>query len=308
MTESIRYLHVIMAVFDRLGLAVIYALALTSLWLAPTLSLSEGRRRFRLFAVAMLIILLTAGIDLVLRTAALADVGLRETWPYIFRVLDHSDYGHFWHWRIDLWWLLLLVALWIYATDWSNKAALFILFAVLATFLFESATSHAGENGLWTLANLVNTIHLASTAIWGGAVIVYALLVLPDLLRKRDTGRTRAAALRLSSLATAALALVILSGIFNTWRQLEHLADLWTSEYGQVLMIKLGLVAIMMAIGAMNRFRWVPRVVAHADEPGDAGKVPLQNFHQVLRVDSLVFILIIIAASLLGTISPPGHG
>jgi len=307
MDDSIRYLHVITAVFDRLGLAAIYALALATLWLAPTTSLSEGTRRFRLVAVAMLIILLTAGIDLVLRTAALADVGLQETWPYIFRVLDHSDYGHFWQWRIDLWWLLVLVALWIYATDWSNRAAMLMLIVVLITFLFESATSHAGENGLWSLANLVNTVHLASMAIWGGAVIVYALFVLPELLRKRDVRRIRTTVLRLSSLATVALVLVILSGLFNTWRQLEQPSDLWTSEYGRILLIKLGLVAIMMTIGALNRFRWVPRVVEHADAPGNAGTAALQRFQQVLRIDSLVFVLIIIAASVLGTTSPPGH-
>lgn len=308
MEDSASFLHIATAVFDRLGLAVIYALALTSLWLSPTVSLSEGARRFRLLGPALLIVMLTAGTDLLLRTAALADVGLQETWPYIFRVLDHSDYGQFWQWRIDLWWLLLLVTLWIYATDWSNRAAMIILFAVLATFLFESATSHAGENGIWTLANLVNTVHLASTTIWGGAVIVYALLVVPELLRNRDARRTRLAVRRLSSLATVALVLVILSGIYNTWRQLEQPADLWTSEYGRILLAKLGLVAIMMAIGAMNRFRWVPRVVEHANDPGNAGTVPLQQFHQVLRIDSAVFILIIIAASLLGTTSPPGHG
>lgn len=307
MDDSVRYLHVVTAVFDRLGLAIIFALALTSLWLSPPLSRSEGIRLLRLFGLTLLIILLTASIDLVLRTASLADVGLQETGPYIFRVLEHSDYGKFWQWRIGLWSILLLVSVWIYARDWSNWTATIILFAVVTTFLFESVTSHAGENGLWTLANLVNTVHLVSTAIWGGAVIIYALLVLPELLRNRDAGRTSVAVLRLSSLATMALLFVILSGVFNTWRQLEHPADLWTSNYGRVLLLKLGLVAIMMAIGAMNRFRWVPRVVDHADTSSNNDTTPLQHFQKILRIDSLVFLLILIAASYLGTMSPPGH-
>lgn len=302
------YLHVITAVCDRLGLAVIYALALAALWLSPTRSLSEGTRRYRLFVFALLVILTTAGLDLLLRTAALADVGLGEAWSYLFRVLEHSDYGHFWHWRIDLWWLLLLTALWIYATDWGNKVAWLMLFAVLVTQLLESATSHAGENGMWTLANLVNTVHLASTAIWGGAVIVYALLVVPELLHNHDSHRTRDTVLRLSTLASVALVLVILSGLFNTWRQLQQPADLWTTSYGQVLLVKLALVAVMMAIGAMNRFRWVPRIADQTRAPGQAGTASLRFFHQVLRIDSMVFVLIIIAASVLGITSPPGHG
>jgi len=58
----------------------------------------------------------------------------------------------------------------------------------------------------------------------------------------------------------------------------------------------------------MNRFRWVPRVVEQADAPGNDGTKSLQHFQQVLRIDSLVFVLIIIAASLLATTSPPEHG
>jgi putative copper resistance protein D len=308
MSETAFQLHVFTAVFDRLGLAIIYALAVTAIWLSPSTTLSEGARRLRLFTSVLVIILITACLDLILRTAALADVGLQDTWPYIFRVLDDSDYGYFWQWRIGMWWLMVLAALWIFATDWSRRAALIILLATMATALFESATSHAGENGLWTLANVVNTVHLVSTLIWGGTVIVYAVRVLPDLRRHREGRQTGTAVERLSSVAGVALALVLLSGVFNTWRQLQHFSDLWTSEYGRILLIKLALVGVMMAIGTLNRFRWVPRVVDSAAQPGGTSTAPLQFFHRVLRVDAVVFITIIIAASILGATSPPGHG
>jgi len=307
MSESVTLLHVITAVFDRLGLAIIYALALTAIWLSPSISLSEGTRRFRLFTLTLLTILITAGIDLIIRTAALADVGLQETWPYIFRVLDHSNYGYFWQWRIDMWWLILILALWVFVTDWSKRAALFIFLTAVMMALFESVTSHAGEDGLWSAANLINTVHLISTLVWGGAVIVYALLVVPDLRRRNEGRQTSMAVLRLSSLATVALALVLLSGLFNTWRQLEQVSDLWSTEYGQALLIKLCLVAVMMGIGAMNRFRWVPQLVDCTTRTGNKDQASAQLFQRILRIDSLVFILILIAASILGTISPPGH-
>jgi len=127
--------------------------------------------------------------------------------------------------------------------------------------------------------------------------------VLPELRRQGWPAQTAAVATRLSTLATSALALVVLSGVYNSWRQLGKLSDLWTTEYGWLLLLKLGLVALMMIIGALNRFRMVPRIAA---VHGDVARVS-QPFLQILHLDSVIFTTVLVVAVVLGMQMPPAH-
>lgn len=292
---------------DRLALALVTTLAVASLWLAPSASPAEAVRRTWLLAAAGLVMLAATVIELLLRTAVMADVAPVQAWEFIPRVLGHSDYGLYWQWRLGAWGVMLLAWLWIWRRGWSAGAATLLLGVALATALLVSVTSHAGEAGLWSLANLMNSLHLLSTALWGGAILLYALLVLPELRRQAQWPRIGERAMRLSTLAGLALALVLVTGVYNAWRQLGGLSDLWTSTYGWTLSIKLTLVALMMTVGALNRFRWVPRLVAATRQNPASAAASARHFLLVLHIDALVFLTVLISAVVLGTLPPPVH-
>ncbi len=300
-------IQILVTVFDRLALAIILALALASVWLRPTLSLSDDARRTRIFSTALLILIIAAGIELLIRTAVMADVNLQQAWPYIFRVIDNSNYGNFWTWRLYIWCLMLLTALWVFLTTWSRRMALLLFIAAIATTQLQSVTGHAGEDGLWSAANLINSLHLISISIWGGSVILYAIHVLPVLRRQQKAQLTAQSAHNLSIVAGLALGVVIITGSYNTWHQLKQLTDLWTTDYGQLLIIKLSLVCITMIIGAINKFYWVPKIISHASAAKQSDNNLERQFQRILLGDSLVFIIIIIVATILGTTPPPSH-
>ena len=296
------------AVLDHLAQALILVLSVATLWLAPPVSRSDSDRRGRLLVTMVVIMAFCAGIDLLLRTAVMADVDPGQAWGFIPRVLAHSDYGFYWLWRAGIWLLLLAVAFRIIACGWSRLTAALLLIASLATMLLVSVTSHAGEDGLWSVINLVNWLHLVSISLWGGAVVTYALIVMSELRKQADPEQMAVTAERLSTLATAALVVVMLSGIFNSWQQMNTFSQLWSTDYGRVLVIKLVLVAIMMCIGALNRFHWVPKLAASCREAGLQWGASSSRLLQVLRVDSAVFLVILIVAVILGGQSPPAHG
>jgi len=300
-------LSLISTTLDHLSQALILALAVAAVWLAPPLSPSDAQRRGRLLLVLMVMILLCGCIDLLLRTAVMADVEPGEAWDFVPRVLAHSDYGFYWQWRTAAWIVLLLVSLWVVSRGWDNGSVWLLVIAALAIMLLVSVTHHAGEDGLWSVANLVNWLHLAGISIWGGAVVTCAMVVMPELRRYADAQQTAITAQRLSALATAALAVVLLSGIFNSWRQVDEFSQLWTTVYGRVLSIKLALVGIMMVIGALNRFLWVPEVIARRHAAEERWSTPSQRLFLALRVDSLIFIAVMITAVVLGSQSPPAH-
>jgi putative copper export protein len=64
-----------------------------------------------------------------------------------------------------------------------------------------------------------------------------------------------------SPIALASAAIVLVSGVFASWVHLEHLSALWQTTYGQVLLVKLLLVAITVSIGAYNFRRVQPRLM-----------------------------------------------
>lgn len=294
---------------DRAALALVVGTAATWLYLLPAGSSTGARAPLPQLALAVGLLALTGAADLLVRTAALADVGLGAAWPYLGRALTHSDYGGFWQLRALAWAGLLGFTLFI---GWGGpvRAALWGIAAGAVTMLFTaSATGHAGDAGALSLPNLVNVLHVTAACLWGGGVLVYAARVLPALRRPDIPPLTLAlTATRLSTLAGAALAAVLATGAYNTWRQLPDWPSLWESGYGRVLLIKLTAVGVMMGIGAWNRFRTVPAIETWARGPGPAAKGdPARRFLRVLRVDAVVFLLVLAGAALLGMQTPPGH-
>jgi len=277
------------------------------MWLAPAESSADVIQRRYLLLTALIISALSAIIDLIFRSAALADVPPLETMEFIPKVLDQSDFGFFWLLRAVTWLAMASILAWIWFGGRGIFPCVVLLTGTLVTALLISGTSHAGDNGIWTVENLINWLHLLGIAAWGGAVLLYAFVILPGLTQQTNPLQIAATVSRLSSLATGALGVVIITGVFNSWRQLGEISNLWNSDYGQMLLIKLALVSIMMTIGALNRFYFVPQIELWHKDKNRQGTKPVQIFHRLLRVDSIVFITILIAAVILGMQSPPSH-
>jgi copper transport protein len=107
------------------------------------------------------------------------------------------------------------------------------------------------------LVVVVDGLHLVAGATWLGG-LVGLVLTIPVL-----TGRSDATAVlvsRFSTSAAAVLALLVLTGALLAWRIVGSWRALFTSGYGQLLLVKIALVAMAVAIASYNRFRLVPRV------------------------------------------------
>ena len=72
----------------------------------------------------------------------------------------------------------------------------------------------------------------------------------------------RTAFLRFSRLATVLVAVLLSAGIYLSVLRLPHLHDLWSTGYGRVLLVKLGLVGIALAWGGLHKLVALPAVIA----------------------------------------------
>ncbi len=103
----------------------------------------------------------------------------------------------------------------------------------------------------------VQWVHLVAVGTWVGG-LAWLLLA----LRRGELGRDPALARRFSTVAGAALAAVVVTGTLRAVDQVGAWGRLLDTSFGLTLLVKLGLVAALVALGARSRFRHVAAVAA----------------------------------------------
>lgn len=124
----------------------------------------------------------------------------------------------------------------------------------------------AGIAGTWALAEHASTgiqpgiampvdvLHLLAVAAWLGGLtaLLVALYRTPDI--------TTAAVRRFSRIAFVSVLVLTATGIYQSWRQVGSWSALTGTGYGQLLLVKVGLVAVLVGVAWISR-RWTARLV-----------------------------------------------
>ncbi|MFE9092664.1 copper resistance CopC/CopD family protein [Streptomyces sp. NPDC007264] len=112
---------------------------------------------------------------------------------------------------------------------------------------------HASTGIQAGLAMPVDVLHLLAVAAWLGGLA--ALLV--SLYRAPSI--ERAAVRRFSRVAFASVVTLVSTGVYQAWRQLGSWSALTGTTYGQLLIAKVGLVAVLVGLAWVSR-RWTVRL------------------------------------------------
>lgn len=179
------------------------------------------------------------------------------------------------------------------------------LFVPLAFIALEPALSgHPSTQSPVALLFPANVLHVVAMAVWVGG-LASLVLILPAATRElepADRSRLIAATLaRFSPIALLCVAVVLLSGIGQAYAYVRHPDNLFDTAYGRAVLIKLVLlVALLIPLGAYNRYRSVPRlerIAAGGEAPGRAGLL----VRRTLRGEvALVLVVLAVTAALAG--------
>ncbi|MEU9353357.1 copper resistance protein CopC [Streptomyces griseoloalbus] len=126
-------------------------------------------------------------------------------------------------------------------------------------------SEHASQGLQPGIAMPVDVVHLLAVAAWLGGLttLVVALYRAPA-----DTPVDRDAVQRFSRLAFGSVVTLVVTGIYQSWRQLGSWSAFTDTWYGQLLLVKIGLVVVLVGIASVSR-RWTSRL-AEAAVPADA--------------------------------------
>jgi len=181
--------------------------------------------------------------------------------------------------------------------SWLLDRTVFLVPALVLSLLLVGGLSLSGHDAVdpgssWR-TEAADWVHIGAASLWvGGLATMVGLLWwgAPEL--------RRVAFRRFSQLATVLIVLVLGAGVYLSLVRLPHLSDLWSQRYGQVLLVKIGLVCFALLWGAFHHF--VVRPALDRADHGFLGRVG-----RSLAGESLVGVSVLLAAAVLVDSRPP---
>ncbi len=183
--------------------------------------------------------------------------------------------------------MLALLTLWALALAGRKSLALFFGVACL---LISGAVGHsAGIDPQWAVP--AKMVHLLSGSVWLGGFL-WLLWTF-----RRDVTAFRIEARRVSGAALIAIIGVFASGVAQTYLFLNSPWDLVHSSYGRLVLAKMAGLLLLVAYGAQNRFRMIPRL--------DDARVGKRLSRSVAQEITIMTIVILIGGFLVYLPTPP---
>ncbi|MBH0091327.1 copper resistance D family protein [Pseudoalteromonas sp. SCQQ13] len=185
---------------------------------------------------------------------------------------------------------LFAVCTWRPHSNSANVANFVItLFALIILTYSFTLTGHSAEKSL--LIKSILTLHLIAIASWIGSL--WPLYKSCQLLSLNTIKHLME---RFGQLAIIIIAVLLISGITLLWQYLNSFSVLFTSNYGQLIMLKLLLVSAMLLLGAWHKLRLVPQIT--------------QQHHVVtlkrsISVEMLIAVCVLLTTSVFTTLVGP---
>lgn len=172
-----------------------------------------------------------------------------------------------------------------------------------------AATGHAGATeGIAGLVHLAaDATHLVASAAWMGGVVSLTLLIAVARRTKPQAwpSLVQDATGRFSNLGILSVSALLVTGIVNGLFLVGSLHALLVTKYGQLLLLKIALFAVILAFAAVNRFWLTPRLagVPNGGRGLDAVRRLTRNCIAEIAFGLSIFAIV----GVLGTIHPAIH-
>ncbi len=210
-------------------------------------------------------------------------------------VLTETRFGLMWVSRLGLALSLGALMLWP-ATRLLQLAAAGCLLVLLA-FIGHAGASSEDTGNLQLGADI---LHLLAAGAWLGGLPALALMLYQAQRNKSDASNAAAAAAirRFSAIGIVAVGTLLATGAINSWYLLSGPHDLIATDYGRLILLKIGRFAAMIGIAAVNRFHLTPQLAVPA-----AMRALQRNSAAEIGLGLCVFLFV----DALGTMEPPVH-
>ena len=215
------------------------------------------RRLFRLAFWSLIAALLSALLWFWLEVASMSELSLKNalSTPAWRAVLFETQFGRVWQLRLGLIAAAFVLVASALAQVKARRALVVVLWLVSVVLLISLTwISHAAAATVHPFGVLGDMLHLCAAGLWIGGLVPLTIF-LARVRASFSSGETVVRVVhRFSTLSLCCVSVLVVSGISNSWLLVGSIHALFTTPYGRLLLVKLTLFAILIGIGARNRF------------------------------------------------------
>ena len=294
-----------------LGGGAIFGAAIANPALRPNSGLSShviAEKQLNWLLLAALAVAISSGfLWLCILAAQLSQNSLSEAIGEgtVWSVLSDTQFGRVSELRFVFGMILAVILIRAVIVQARLSNPLFLVLALIgAAFVAALAwCGHAGAGlgfrGKMQVGN--DVVHLVTSAMWVGGLIPLLLFIRPGLQVTFDE-RLRLVR-QFSHVATLAVLLLAATGVVNTWFMTNGFQGIFTTTYGNLILVKIALFVIMLGFATANRFWLTPRLSFSNTRKPNAPRVLC-----LFTTAELVLGLSVIAVvGILGQLEPAGH-
>jgi len=154
-----------------------------------------------------------------------------------------------------------------------------------------------------------DVVHLLAAGTWLGALPLLAVILIRAAHRQSPAlDRTAVRTIqRFSPIGVACVGALIVTGWINAGYLVATWAALFGTMYGQLLLLKLALFALMLAFAARNRFILTPRLEEAVHGRDDASRAEMRYIARNAWIESILAVVIVVIVGALGITVPGAH-
>ena len=273
------------------------------------------RRRLGWLAWASLVLAIGSGAAWLVAVAAGMSgkpLGIPLCQDVVPVVLTHTRFGEDWLLRVAL---AGLVGCCLLARQGLRRAARAIGWAALLVAALMLASLAWAGHGAATpgppgdLHLAADILHLLAAGLWLGT-LPPLILLLSEARRTGDAtwiAVARTATRRYSRLAVASVMALLAGGVINTWFLAGTVPALVGTEYGRLLLAKIGLFIVMLMFAAVNLLRLTPRLAESTSRTRNVVRRTVARLQSNARIEAALGLGVLAIVGALGTLPPGLH-
>jgi copper transport protein len=156
--------------------------------------------------------------------------------------------------------------------------------AALALLPLPTLAGHSLDRGRPLLEPVADVLHVAAASVWLGGLVALGLALASEGDRVSNLRR-------FSNVALVSVGVLAATGLVRALAELRTVGQLWSTGYGRLLIVKTILLALLVSIGWLNRYRLVPRL-------------SVEGLRRNVAVELILFTALVAAVALLTDLRP----
>jgi putative copper resistance protein D len=229
-----------------------------------------------------------------LQVGSFAEEGISGMWNADYaKILWNSGVGKSYKFQLLGWCLVIstIIMMWIKPIYCHLFAALGMIFVFIIAISF-TLTGHTAEAPIWVRGALA--LHVVAAMWWMGS-----LYPLRSACNTLGGSNLQSLMVEFGKQAMFLVGLLVIAGGIISYHLEGSFSNLLDTDHGNLLLLKLGTVAVILSIAAVHKFRFVPKL---------SSPESIATLKRSITIEMGIGFIILVITALMSSVTGPAYG